>query len=257
MSTSFDRMTVDEQPFGQTGTAGATVGRLVGGEHIGRMVEGDTANALRRRTEHWARARGFVIADSTITHTVDGVTAIVPLYAITEGTAVVRGTAAQPVNVSLVIEPKTWTHRLRARFGGKAFETGEEAFDRAWHIDASDAGAAHHMINEECRETVRDAACWCRAVYERGAIEVRLDAERMSAPTSSRGSSWSSCWPARDRRPRRTDSHSIVERGTLGPRWPSASRVRAVSRSRLGAGRRASHSWMPPSASSRRRHAAR
>jgi hypothetical protein len=177
---SFERMTIDAQPFGQTGTAGATVGRLVGGEHVARMVEGDSANALRHRTEHWARARGFVIADSMITHTVDGVTALVPLYAITEGTAVVRATAMHPVDVSLAIEPKTWMHRLRARFGGKAFETGDEAFGRAWHIDASDAGAAHQMIDEDCRETIRDAGCWCRAVYERGAIEIRLDADQLS-----------------------------------------------------------------------------
>jgi hypothetical protein len=68
-------------------------------------------------------------------------------------------------------------HRLRARFGGKAFETGDEAFDRGWHIDTS---AAHPMIDEDCRETIRDAGCWCRAVYERGAIEVRLDADQLA-----------------------------------------------------------------------------
>jgi len=180
VSVRFPRTIVDEQPFGDTGTAGATVGRLVGGETLGRLVEADTANSLRRRTEHWANARAFTIADSMITHSADGVTALVPLYAITEGTAVVRGTAAQAVGMSLEIEPKRWTHRLRARFGAKAIETGDASFDRGWHIGASDESAAHQVIDEELIETLRDAGCWCRAVYDGGKIEVRLDAERLA-----------------------------------------------------------------------------
>ena len=49
LSVRFERTIVDAQPFGDTGTAGATVGRLLVGESLARLVEGDTANSFRRR----------------------------------------------------------------------------------------------------------------------------------------------------------------------------------------------------------------
>jgi len=170
----------DEQPFAGGGTGVVDVGRLVGGQLVGDLVDGDVRNRFRIRIEHWARRRGLPVADSRIVVEAEGVTARVPLYEITEATAVVRGTAAQPVKMSIAIEPASWTQRLRSRLGGGSFETGDHGFDRRWRVIASDVGAARQVFDEEGREALRDVGCWCRATYTDGEIEVRLDDDRLA-----------------------------------------------------------------------------
>lgn len=167
----------DERPFSSESTAAADVSRLVGGERLGQLVEAGTKQGFRIRIEHWARQRGLPVADSVIAVVADGVTARVPLYEITEATAVVRGTAAQPVKMSIAIEPKSWTQRV---FGGGSIKTGDVGFDRLWRVVASDEGAAHQLLDEELREALRDVGCWCRATYADGEIEVRLDEDRLA-----------------------------------------------------------------------------
>jgi len=156
------------------------VSRLVGGERLAQLVEGDVTNRFRTRVQEWARRRGLPVADSMVVIEMDGVKASVPLYEITEQTAVVRGVAAQPVTMSLAIQPASWTQRLRSRFGGGAFATGDAGFDRRWQATASDVRAAHQLLDEECREALRDVGCWCRATYADGKIEVRLDHDRLT-----------------------------------------------------------------------------
>jgi len=105
----------------------------------------------------------------------DGVTARVPLYEITEETAVVRGIAAQPVKMSLTIEPSSWTQRVFSRLAGSAVATDDPGFDRRWRVVSSDPRAARQLLDEETREALREVGCWCRATYADGTIEVRLD----------------------------------------------------------------------------------
>lgn len=170
----------DERPFATEGEAAADVSRLVGGENLGQLVDGDVKNRFRARVEQWARQRGLPVAESRITVVADGVTLGVALYEITEATAVVRATAAQPVKMSLAVEPTSWMQRLGARFGAASFATGDVGFDRQWHVTASDAGAAHQLLDDDGREALRDVGCWCRATYAEGAIEVRLDDGRLA-----------------------------------------------------------------------------
>lgn len=151
--------------------------RLVGGEALAHIVDGDVKNRFKRRVLEWATLRGMPVVDSEVICTADGATARVPLYAITEQTAVIRGTAVQPVTMSITIEPSSWSQRMLARFAKGAFSTGDASFDRAWRVTATDAGATSQLFGEEGRETLRDIGCWARASYVDGQIEVRLDDE--------------------------------------------------------------------------------
>ena len=170
----------DEHPFATEGTAGTDVSRLVGGEALAHIVDGDVKNRFKRRVQEWATLRGMPIVDSDVIAEADGATARVPLYAITEQTAVIRGTAVQPFTMSITIEPTSWSQRMVSRFAKGAFSTGDASFDRAWKVTTTDASATSQLLGEEGRETLRDIGCWVRASYVDGAIEVRLDDDQLA-----------------------------------------------------------------------------
>jgi hypothetical protein len=166
----FERQTIDGQPLATTSDNAGRFAQIVGGERLGQMVDANVARTLRQRTELWAKTRGLLIAESMITYTDEGVTARIPLYEVSAETAVIRGTAAQPAKVSLVIEQKSFWHRLR-----RGFQTGDVGFDRQWHVSTNDVSAAHQLVDEECREILRDAGCGCYVSYEDGELQVRVD----------------------------------------------------------------------------------
>ena len=170
----------DERPFATEGSGGADVSRAFGGEALAHIVDGDVKNRFKLRVQEWATLRSMPIIDSQITVDAYGVTARVPLYAITEQTAVVVGTAAQPVTMTMTIEPASWSQRLFSRLGTGAFTTGDGGFDRAWRVTTTDANAAGQLLDAECRERLRDVGCWCRLTYKDGSIEVRLDDEKLA-----------------------------------------------------------------------------
>lgn len=170
----------DERPFATEGTAGTDVSRLVGGEALAHMVDGDVKNRFKRRVQEWATLRGMPIVASEVIVEADGATARVPLYAITEQTAVIKGAAVQPVTMTITIEPASWSQRMLSRFAKSAFSTGDASFDRAWRVTTTDAGATSQLLDAEGRETLRDIECWCRASYVDGAIEVRLDDDKLA-----------------------------------------------------------------------------
>jgi hypothetical protein len=170
----------DERPFATEGTGGTDVSRAFGGEALAHIVDGDVKNRFKRRVQEWATLRSMPIVDSHIAVEASGVTARVPLYAITEQTAVVLGTAAQPVTMTMTIEPASWSQRLFSRLGKGAFTTGDGSFDRAWRVTTTDANATGQLLDAECRELLRDVGCWCRLTYTDGEIEVRLDDEKLA-----------------------------------------------------------------------------
>jgi len=163
----------DTEPFAG-GEAGAGLVQAVAGEVAAQGVRGDSANAMRRRIEGWARGRGLDVAESFIAREIEGVSVRVPMYAITEGTAVIEATALAPVKANVSTEPKTWLDRFRA-----SASTGDQAFDRTWRTRSSDAALALGIIDSEVRDALREVRGWCRASYHDGRIEVRLDVPRM------------------------------------------------------------------------------
>lgn len=170
----------DEAPFATEGTAGTDVSRAFGGEALAHIVDGDVKNRFKQRVQEWAVLRSMPIVESQITVEAQGVTARVPLYAITEQTAAVHGTAMQPVTMSFTVEPASWSQRLFSRVSKGTFSSGDASFDRAFRITTTDASATHQLLDEEGRELLRDVGCWCRATYTNGEIEVRLDHEQLA-----------------------------------------------------------------------------
>jgi hypothetical protein len=175
-----ERRREDERPFATEGTGGTDVSRAFGGEALAHIVDGDVKNRFKRRVAEWATLRGMPIVESQITVEASGVTARVPLYAITEQTAVVHGTAAAPVTMTFTVEPSTWSQRLFARAGKGALATGDASFDRAFRVTTTDASATQQLLDDEGRELLRDVGCWCRVSYTNGAIEVRLDDDQLA-----------------------------------------------------------------------------
>jgi hypothetical protein len=164
----------DTEPFARS-DVGAGAAQLLGGESAALGVRGHAANAMRLRIEAWARGRALAVIDSCVLHDVDRVAVRVPIYAITDATALVSATAIAPVNATVTVEPSAWLDRLRRAGVG----TGDAAFDRRWTTRAPDAATAARIVDEDVREALRDVSGWCRATYDGGRIEVRLDAERM------------------------------------------------------------------------------
>ena len=169
----------DEVPFATEGTGGADVSRAFGGEALAHIVDGDVKNRFKRRVQEWAVLRSMPIIESQIVVEARGVTARVPLYAITEQTAVVHGAAVQPVSMTFTVEPASWSQRLLSRVG-KGFSSGDASFDRSFRVTTTDANATHQLLDEEGRELLRDVGCWCRTTYANGEIEVRLDDDRLA-----------------------------------------------------------------------------
>ncbi len=178
---------VDDIPFGNrggdiaAGLAQVTVG-AAGGEIARHAVQGKEHQAFRARVLAWAAERGFVINDSKLVREMDDVRVEIALFEMTDATAILRSTSIRTATkVSLSLEPKTWQHKLKERFS-KPITTGDSTFDAAWHVRASDASSAQQLLDEPSREALRDlaAVAWCRASYEVGALEVRIDVDQLA-----------------------------------------------------------------------------
>jgi hypothetical protein len=144
-------------------------------------IRNEQKRALRDCVEAWALRRECIVDDGVIVGEADGVRVTIALYDVSEALAVVRAEARRPVDVSVVVEPRTLGNELRERFA-KAFHIGDPAFDELWHIVSSDAEKARVVLDETCRVAIQElvAVAWCRTLYERGHIEIRLDAENLT-----------------------------------------------------------------------------
>jgi hypothetical protein len=139
---------------------------------------GEAQRALRLRVETWAKGKGFEIADSHVVREEDGVTVRVPLFDVTDATAVVRATSLLATDLVLVVEPRRWSHRLRDRFG-ETFTFGDAAFDEAWHVTTSDERAARQVL-EASRGALSAVRAWTRVTYDAGRIELHLDSDTLA-----------------------------------------------------------------------------
>ena len=66
--------------------------------------------------------------------------------------------------------------------GTPRHDPSDAAFDAGWHASASDPSAATQLLDDACRSALREAVKvgWYRATYDKGAIEVRVDAESLA-----------------------------------------------------------------------------
>lgn len=137
--------------------------------------------ALHDNVEAWALRQGCVVDDAIVVGEIDGVRMTIALYEVTEALAVVRAAARIPVDVSVVVEPRTLRHDLSDRLS-KPFLLGDPELDRTWHIETDDAELARVVLDETCRSSIQElgAVAWCRTLYERGRIEIRLDVEGLA-----------------------------------------------------------------------------
>jgi hypothetical protein len=144
-------------------------------------VRNEEKRALHQSVEAWARRQGYVVDDSIVVAEVEGVRTTIALYEITEALAVVRATARMPVDVSVLVEPRTLKHDLGDRLS-KPFRVGDPELDRAWHIETDNADLARVVLDDTCRSAIQalGAVAWSRTLYERGRIEIRLDAEGLA-----------------------------------------------------------------------------
>jgi hypothetical protein len=144
-------------------------------------IRNEQKRALRDSVEAWALRRECVVDDGIVVGEADGVRVRIALYDISEALAAVRAEARLPVDVRVVVEPRTLAQGLRERFS-KPFLVGDPDFDATWHIEATDADAARVVLDETCRFAIQELAAlaWCRTVYDRGHIEIRLDAESLA-----------------------------------------------------------------------------
>lgn len=137
--------------------------------------------ALLDAVEAWALRRECIVDDGIVVGEMDGVRVRLALYDVSDALAVVRAEARLPLDVRVVVEPRTLTQGLRERFS-KPFLVGDPDFDTTWHVETTDEDAARVVLDETCRVAIDDLAAiaWCRTLYDRGHIEIRLDAERLA-----------------------------------------------------------------------------
>jgi hypothetical protein len=144
-------------------------------------IHNEQRRALLDSVEAWALRRECLIDDGIIVGEIDGVGVRIALYDVSDALAVVRAEARLPLDARVVVEPRTLAQGLRERFS-KPFLVGDPAFDETWHIETSDADAARVVLDETCRDAIGALAtiAWCRTLYARGHIEIRLDAENLA-----------------------------------------------------------------------------
>jgi hypothetical protein len=172
----------DDEPFALGSAFAAELAGLAGGEHARLGAEADRTRRFRLKVEAWAKSRDLAVVDGVIRAAIDEAVVTVPLYSMTEETAVVHAESTAPARVSITVEPtsKGWVSSLLGRFGAKNAGTGDATFDAAFTVRASDEAARQQLLGETAREALLAMDAWCRLTYENGHIEVRLDSARLA-----------------------------------------------------------------------------
>jgi hypothetical protein len=166
----------DTQPFGDVlAERRGEAAQLIAGEWPRLRVDGATMRELKAKVLAWSKKRGFRENGSFLETVVDGALVRIPLYEVSSGTAMFYATTIRrPVRLSLIVEPRSWMHALRARLGASQFVTDDDHFNRRWHVKATDADAARQLLNSRCRELLGATTDPCRTSYQNGAIEIRM-----------------------------------------------------------------------------------
>ncbi len=121
---------------------------------------------MRERAAQWAVAHSFDAVASGFVRVVESVEVNIALSATTTEMCTIHANALHPAPLHFTIQPKSWTDRVAARFGG-AFETDDRDFDAEhWRVEADDETVATRLLlDARVRAALMNHPVWCHVAY--------------------------------------------------------------------------------------------